>query len=159
MYPEFKIVEVNSPKSLLGDIDRLKQGEEVWIEGNYLGYLLKESILVYGRWIKIKNRWRFTFNEGEGNKCDFIVNDTVSAIDGYWGERMELVIDPSYSWKLKQFQARKEWDHDHCEICWAKISETENKEHHCSNDNHPVCNQCYDQHVLKKDVSFVPANV
>jgi hypothetical protein len=41
---------------------------------------------------------------------------------------------------------RDDWDHDHCEFCWAKFSENPEDLHvgYVSSDNyHWVCEQCY----------------
>jgi len=45
----------------------------------------------------------------------------------------------------KYSQYSKEWDHDHCEFCWEKLSEQEIAEGYTTkNSEHWICKSCFD---------------
>tara|TARA_Y100000768_G_scaffold388444_1_gene384398 strand:+ start:9526 stop:9894 length:369 start_codon:yes stop_codon:yes gene_type:complete len=49
---------------------------------------------------------------------------------------------------------REEWDHDHCEFCWAKFAEFEGDDIHRSgfadeDNNHWVCEKCYNDFKVR----------
>ncbi len=159
MYPKYTINKVNPSISVVGSIDRLKQGRENWIGDNYLGFLYKNNTLFYGRWLKEGEKWRFSFKESKLSTASFVAGEVVNVLDGYWGERVDLVISADFNWALQTFKAKDNCDHEHCKICWATISETENTNYYCSSGAHPICKKCHNNHVSTKDLSFVPENV
>ncbi|MBK8186030.1 MAG: hypothetical protein IPK77_01525 [Cellvibrio sp.] len=159
MYPKFTITDVNFPGSVVGSLDRLNQGEENWVGDNFVGFLYKDSTLSFGRWFKEGTKWRFTFDKNEMLNTIFVIGETIDCLDGYWGERVELVVSGKFNWKCENYKGKENWDHDHCEICWATISEIENAVHYCSEGKHPICKECYDKHVSIRDLSFLPKNV
>lgn len=104
-------------------------------------------------------------------------------LDGYWGERAELVLDRSVQWKPAAFEPQdavqyatpdgtartvfradappggtvvpKGWDHDHCEICWATISQATSDRGYLTSDHRWVCTVCYDAYVVNRSLEFV----
>ena len=158
MFPKFTIIKVESnSKAVIGKLDRIFQGKEKWIDDNYIGALLNGSVIAFGRWFKEKSFWRFQFNADDSNKLSLNTGATVYAIDGYWGERIEIVYSTQIDWKKEIFKSKKNWDHEHCAICWAKISEFENTEYYLGGGSYPVCKKCYKNYVLLKVISFVPS--
>jgi len=157
MFPKYKIVKFeNYGQSVVGELNRTNQGKEKWIANNYVGSLLKEHNFAFGRWFKEDDLWRFRFDENESEKLSLATGELIYAIDGYWGERIELVYDKNLAWLSSIFNEEKSWDHDHCAICWATISEHQNSNYFLSSGKHPVCAVCCENHVKAKDISFVP---
>ena len=158
MFPRYNILKFeNDGQSVVGNLNRTNQGKEKWIDNNYVGSLLKRYDIAFGRWFKEDDLWRFRFDENESKKLSLAVGELVYAIDGYWGERIELVYDKNLSWIDSSFKAEENWDHDHCSICWAPISEHVNTNYFLSSGKNPVCAECYENHVKTRDVSFVPS--
>jgi len=159
IYPEYTIKFVDENESsltVLGLLNRTFQGKEQWIKDGWVGTLKKGNKIAFGRWSKSDELWCFKFDDEERDKIIVTPGEVVFAIEGYWGERVEIVVDEDIIWKQCEFHAEKEWDHDHCAICWASISEHENTIYFLGNDRHPVCSECYNKHVKTKDISFVP---
>jgi hypothetical protein len=106
--------------------------------------------------------------------------------DGYWSDRVRLVIDDRLIWARHRFTAPDAfvepapqggtmwrvatpedvartdgkivpggWDHEHCDICWAKIGAGGDPEGYSTPDDHWVCVRCYEQHIACRDLSFV----
>ena len=101
---------------------------------------------------------------------DIKPGESLRYLDGYWGERCLIVLDRSRDWReftfeprdaIKTFHdGRKEeipggWDHEHCAICWATISQ---KEHHSfmkSSQDDCVCPDCFRNHVEPRNIDFI----
>jgi len=77
-------------------------------------------------------------------------------LDGYWGERAELVLDATRTWRESDFHPRDAistgserfpggWDHEHCSICWSKIDRGGKGAGFVSgaNDSDWVCGECH----------------
>jgi hypothetical protein len=104
--------------------------------------------------------------------------------DGYWGERAALVLDRSRVWQERTFQpsdavrfenhpgyvlgksTNKElpsggktvkdgWDHEHCEICNAKISPHHDPIGVFSEPNSWICRDCYRNYVVPRSLDFI----
>lgn len=156
MFPKYKIVKIeDNGQSVVGNLNRTNQGKEKWIDKNYVGSLLKGHDIAFGRWFKEDDLWRFRFDENESEKLSLVIGELVYAVDGYWGERIELVYNKNLSWANSIFKAEGNWDHDHCLICWGSISEQENTNYFIGNKKHSVCAECYENHVKATDISFV----
>jgi hypothetical protein len=40
------------------------------------------------------------------------------------------------------------WDHEHCKLCWTKISESEGEQHDGYSDGKEwICVECYDKYI------------
>jgi hypothetical protein len=46
------------------------------------------------------------------------------------------------------------WDHEHCELCQARISADENPEGYVDPDNYWLCLQCFEKYARINDISF-----
>ena len=75
--------------------------------------------------------------------------------DIYWGERIDLVLSVSRQWNRKEFKSHGNWDHEHCSICWADLSEQAEKFGYADQDDCWVCESCYATHVKPKDLGFI----
>ncbi|HEY2584389.1 MAG TPA: ankyrin repeat domain-containing protein [Tepidisphaeraceae bacterium] len=106
--------------------------------------------------------------------------------DGYWSDRVWLVLDETLTWTRQRFlapdafveptpqggtmwrvatpddEARTDgrivpggWDHEHCELCWAKIGCGGGPEGYTASNGDWVCVRCFECHVRHRDVSFV----
>ena len=116
------------------------------------GYIGREAMPpVSGRWFSEGDRWRFVTDERRS--LDFQVGDPLQLYDGYWGERAYIVL-ASLTWTEEQFVAKKEWDHDHCGICWATIYPDAPK-YFRSSDRDIVCPNCYEQYVQTHSLGFI----
>jgi hypothetical protein len=158
MLPEFSITAIEKIDGALfiwGQLDRTEQGKEKWIKDGVSDSLIKKGTIVSGRWYKEENIWQFRVDDSETDKISFFVGETVSVVDGYWGERVRLVFDTSMKWVKAEFKIKGRWDHDHCDICWQTISENENTTHYIGNDQHPICIDCYQNYVKPCDLSFI----
>jgi len=88
-------------------------------------------------------------------------------LDGYWGERAELVYDAARVWVRAEFRPRDSvrqgkvisggWDHEHCRICWEKISESTQPFGYHDQDEDWVCESCYEKYVTTKSIDFITA--
>lgn len=160
MYPKFKIQKIKEEDGSIivsGTLDRTSQGKEKWIDDGWVGSLMKESTVAFGRWFKkADDIWEFRFDEEEKNKLELKPNELIEVLDGYWGERAEITLDKSIQWKESEFKTEGNWDHEHCAICWEKIAEYENQTFYLGNNRHPVCVSCYKRHIQVHDLSFIP---
>lgn len=48
------------------------------------------------------------------------------------------------------------WDHEHCEICMAKIGSSGEPTGYRNQRDEWVCRECYFNYTDKQDVSFIP---
>jgi hypothetical protein len=137
------------------DIDLISQ---LWVGENYYGDILIDyDHVVEGKFFQVRfdvMKCRFVC-ENEYEDSSFILEERVYPyLDGYWGERAEIVLS-SRIWEKAQFIEKPNWDHDHCRICWATIDVHENTTYMKSNLEEEICTNCYENYVMKKDLSFV----
>ncbi len=161
MYPNFEIKNIkttNDITSLVGVIDRTKQGDETWVADGAIGALLQDRRVAFGRWHKDNELWSFQFDKDEKDKLNLTVGGHLAVLDGYWGERTELVFDDLINWVLVNFKPSKKSDHEHCSILWETISDNENTAFYLGNARHAVCKDCFQKYIAKKDISFIPSN-
>lgn len=157
MYPKFTIREIQDDQGrieLLGQPSSTQCDEQKWIDDHCLGYLQHQEHLFYGRWHKAGDLWRFVFEEVY-EELGLQPGQELVAYDGYWGERVELVLNENIDWREVQFKARSQRDHDHCAICWATISEEENREYRLGDGRNAVCPNCFENHIQRKDIGFI----
>ncbi len=103
-------------------------------------------------------------------------------LDLYWGDRAILVLDRSRTWRQETFQPVDAvesfrdgqrvltmvstgqtggslvpggWDHEHCEICYAKLSEREQPVGWISSKGEWLCNQCHADYQVPRSLAFV----
>lgn len=137
---------------------------------------------------------RFRDVEAETRTCSFApdqvaelsalqAHDTCPFMDGYWGERAELVLDENRAWRRTVFEpggmahfagpggtsmgtrtspeapaggqvVPAGWDHEHCEVCWAKIGCGGEPAGYLSPPDAWVCEQCYISFVVRRSLAF-----
>ena len=106
------------------------------------------------------------------------LNKNYLYLDGYYGERAILAYSDTKKWikiifkksdavkipggcrKIKLNEKVSKgmliidgWDHEHCNICWAKIDESSPN---CFFNNFDfLCEDCFNNFVIKKDLGFI----
>ena len=158
LFPSFN-VEIVCPESLTGTINTVYFKNEKWIEDNYLGYLVNENSWAYGRWKKENDKWQFFIELQSNQNINYVPQMTLNAVDGYWGERVTLVLDKNTEWQLKTLDIKI--DHEHCAICCTTIfSEAKYYEAKTVLNNIEykslVCLDCYKNHIKLCNVNFIP---
>ena len=162
-FPRFTITDIDCDASsntvLRGSVSTEKYQGHDWIGDRWLGFIAPtDSTLLYGQWMKDDDNWSFNLFERlddqfieKGNSYPFI--------DGYWGERIELLFDDVILTR-DTFRNNEPAAHDHCFFCWATISKHENPLHWRTDNNHAVCDACYETYVKDKSLDFIqfPAN-
>jgi hypothetical protein len=153
-FPVFSLVRISADEKgqkLLGQLSSTMHDKHKWIDDNWVGFLADGSRFVYGRWLKERDEWCFrpdALTDGFAEGREYI------AIDGYWGERIELMFLP-FTWNSAVFVSSGPNSHDHCFYCWATISEEENAEHMKSNTGEPACVDCFGRIVVPKSLDFI----
>ena len=125
-FPTFKINQVTKTEKnleLTGVISSDSFNGHKWVDDKWVGSLKIDDSLLFGRWHKQISDWKFVIDSEDYTKADFFVGQEVELIDGYWGERVELVVDKSIKWKEAIYLATEKRDHDHCLICRTTTSE------------------------------------
>jgi hypothetical protein len=155
-------------------------GEE-WIGCLYLG----EGHFVWGRFYKIEsaNQTCLFRPKNDAEISQLQSGGSYPYLDGYWGERAELVLDLKRQWHKARFEPRDAtqfpsinttilkksseepsldarvikggWDHEHCAICWEKILPSAQAEGFISQPDIWVCERCYTQYVEPKSLDFI----
>lgn len=185
VFPEFAVrkVELREPPRVLGTVTTLVHGRETWLGHNWIGYLFSDTTFVRGRWLNCGDLWCFVPDRGED--VERIEGQRVWAIlDGYWGERAELVVDPKRQWRRARFKPRDAvefsgptgtwtrqaseaersggnvvkggWDHEHCAICSTKIGNDGDTEGYVDGSDTWVCERCFGDYVAHKSLDFIP---
>ena len=75
------------------------------IKKNHLGYLIDGSKFVYGRFIKFYENDFTTIFESENDAIILSKQKAYPVLDGYWGERAELVLDENRKWNKIYFKS------------------------------------------------------
>lgn len=166
--PVFSVSDVHpdSPQ-LTGKVDRWH-----WVgEGHIVYLLLDDGLLVEGKFRNIREATKsvsFAFREPD-SAPHIRAGESIRYLDGYWGERALIVLDRSLIWQELTFEPRdatrihldgkKEeipggWDHEHCAICWAKISQHEKPVFMESSEDDCVCLDCFRNHVEARSIDF-----
>jgi len=167
--PIFTVDEVESDGSQLkGRASRWQ-----WVgEGHIAFMLVGSSCLIQGKFRNVDEATRrVSFAATDASALAQIgPRACLPFLDGYWGERAVLVLDTSLGWEEAAFAARDAvehhtngktevitggWDHEHCAICWANISEHENKRFMKSSRDDPICLDCFSKYVRAKSLDFI----
>jgi len=185
-YPKFRVTQIKEGDevALLGLITATKHGSQTWIGDHWLGYLLRNGEVIPGRWRAEGKQWAFVLKNRQ--VLDSIRGEVQwDVLDGYWGERAEIVFDTSRDWRKMQFQssdavefqrekarlwtradaAKSEggklieggWDHEHCAIYSEKIGVGGQPEGYFSDPDTWVCVECFNKFVLPRSLSFIPS--
>jgi hypothetical protein len=141
------------------DIDLISRQ---WVGEHYYAFILIDyDHVVEGKFYDVRfdvMRCRFVC-ENEYDDSSFIAEERIYPyLDGYWGERAEIVLSPSRVWTKAQFEEKPNWDHDHCRICWETIDLRANTTYMRSSLQEEICITCYENYAQKKDLSFVTIN-
>jgi hypothetical protein len=132
--PKFQgsdVVENDGVVKFIGRLVGPLQAKDGWIACLYLG----SGRFVWGRFSEVdevKRRAVFTLRDSS-DRSAMSLGQQYPYLDGYWGDRAELVHDTSRVWIRTQFQPSDSsrdgqpvsdgWEHEHCSICWEKIAE------------------------------------
>ncbi len=153
-FPVFSLVRISTDEdgqNLFGHLSSTTRDKHKWIDDNWAGFLIDSFQFIYGRWSKAEDGWFFWPEE----PTDLLVEgrDYV-AIDGFWGERIELMFAP-FTWSSAIFALSDSNRHDHCFYCWATISDEQNTEHMKSNSGEVACVNCFEGFVESKSLDFI----
>ena len=153
-FPVFSLVRISADEKgqkLFGHLSSTTHDNHKWIDDNWVGFLADSSRFIYGRWLKTDGGWYFRPAEptdGVTEGRDYI------AIDGHWGERIELMFAP-FTWSPATFVRSDSNSHDHCFYCWASISDEANTAHMKSNTGETACIDCFERFVVPKSLDFI----
>jgi hypothetical protein len=135
--------------------------------------LFPDNKLIWGRFASINadNRTAIFTLDNANETALFQIDSEHEYLDGYWGERAELVFDTKRHWLQTEFapcdavrhlaHGKTEavtggWDHEHCEICWESISQfDEQKCGYKDQNNNWVCEKCFHSFVEPKKIDFI----
>jgi len=165
--PKFRVETVSQEDIqtvIVGKVNRWK-----WIGEKHYAYLvLNKNILIEGRFRNVDEKtFKATFiPESPVEREKIQPKKTYPYLDGYWGERVQLVLDNSLSWTKADFtisrrrdgskkSIKEGWDHEHCDICWATISLHENISYMKSSNDDIVCLECFEKYVEKQCIDFI----
>jgi len=153
----------------------LSFNEPKWINERWIAYLMPQyGTLIEGRFVSV---------DLEAKTCRFIPKNkqTISTlspdtdceyIDGYWGDRADLVFSQTEGWKRTEFFPRDSvahypdgstkvmpggWDHEHCEICMGTISQHTSHQHfgYRNPADDWVCEHCFQSFIEPKKLGFI----
>ena len=178
--PRFLVVDLQ-PDCCSGVFDSSPWVGENWIAGLYLG----GSRFLWGRFCEVDNTARTcSFHPDQPADLSMIGSGMSYAfMDGFWGERAELVLDQSRDWKRLAFEPRHMvifpeaggssmgtqlspeaspggevvaggWDHEHCDICEKKIGTGGESIGYFSSPDSWVCVECYNNFVAPRSLAF-----
>ena len=152
-----------------------------WITGLYLG----GNRFLWGRFRDVDGPARTcSFSPNQVAELSTLrLNESYPFMDGYWGERAQLVLDESRSWQRAVFEpsdmllvptpggsmgrpalpgepvrgqvAPGGWDHEHCEICNKKIGRGGEPEGFFSLPDAWLCQECHTAFVIPRSLAFV----
>jgi len=160
-------VKPDSPQ-IKGEVSRWH-----WVGEGHIAYLyLNEDRFIEGKFRSVdESSKRVSFAI---KNPDYIPEvkpgESIPYFDGYWGERAIIVLDHSLEWNETSFKVRDAvfhykdgttkvepdvWDHEHCAICWATISENDNQRYMKSSQDDYVCLNCFRNYVEPKNIDFI----
>jgi len=150
--PRFRVRKIeHNPLRLIGELSSTQYESQTWVQARWIGDLRVGNRFVTGRWSEAGSSWAFAPEDPSaldtiGNVRDFEV------FEGYWGERAELVLNETLSWRESTWTDPN--DHDHCRICWATINSEENACHFAASPALRVCSACHSSYVQPCNIDF-----
>jgi hypothetical protein len=178
--PHFKVLAVLTDRCT-GQFDPSPWVGDNWIAGLYLG----AGRFVWGRFHNVDAAARTcSFSPHQlAELATLHSNESYPFMDGYWGERAEVVLDEGRSWRRAVFEPSDlvlfpgpggtsmgtsssgderaggkvvsgGWDHEHCEICNRKIGRGGEPEGFFSPPAAWVCRECYNGFVVPRSLGF-----
>lgn len=156
-FPMFCVMAVardDSRVTLRGSVSFTRVGRETWVGDRHVGYLKLGTFLASGRWHAGGDCCGFVLDRSE-HLSELDGTPTLEVLDGYWGERAELVLDESVTWSASSWTDAA--DHAHCAICCTTVSTQENREHFAAGRGDRLCAACYRNYVSKRALGFIPS--
>ena len=183
MFPCFRVVQnkVAEAGEVLGAITATTRSRETWVGNGWIGYLMADMQLILGLWHIRSDLWGFA-PEDAGNLEAIVAKKEWLILDGYWGQRAEIVLDSTREWRKARFEpshavAFREpggtcvskadspkppggelikggWDHEHCAICWETLGSGGQPEGYLS-QNDWVCEHCFERFVQQRSLDFI----
>jgi len=151
MFPRFHIIRRDAGE-VLGSLTATTYGSEAWVGDGHIGYLMADDKFIFGRWHKRGDSWAFIPDDSRVIEILHPDADWV-VLDGYWGERAELVFDANRKWQKALYQ---ESDHNHCAICWQTLGQGGQPQGYVSKDTTWICCGCYESFVAPRSLDFIP---
>jgi hypothetical protein len=88
---------------VLGRLTRTTHGREPWVGDGWLGFLMADAKLIAGRWHQRGDLWEFA-PDNPDDLATIRTRPDWNVLDGYWGERAELVLDRTRRWDKDRVQ-------------------------------------------------------
>jgi hypothetical protein len=158
-----------------------------WIGEGWIGCLyLGAGHFVWGRFRDVNATERICafYPDQAAEMVELKPGTRYPFLDGYWGERAQLVLKEGQHWERLHFQpsdmirfsvdgggwmgARYSedspvggdvvtggWDHEHCGICWKKIGYDGEPNGFFSKPDKWVCEECYTSFVTPRSIAFI----
>ena len=150
-FPRFHIIR-RDVGEILGSVTALTFGNETWVGNGFIGCLMADNKFVFGRWHTRGDSWAFI--PDDSGVIEMLRPDTEWVVlDGYWGERAELVLDANRKWQKALYE---ESDHDHCAICWQTLGQGGQPDGYVDEDVTWICSRCYESFVEPRSLDFIP---
>lgn len=107
IFPVFCVEQrrIGEASAVVGAVTRTTHGGESWVKDGGFGFLKIGAKLVAGGWRDHGERWEFA-PEDAGCVASILAHHECEVLDGYWGERAELVMDETLRWERVEFQPR-----------------------------------------------------
>jgi hypothetical protein len=179
--PHFTVAALHSD-SCEGRFDPSPWVGEGWITGLYLA----GGRFLWGRFrdIDLPARTCLFCPDSTAELSVLRSGESYPFMDGYWGERAELVLSENRHWQRALFEPADMvrypaagggwmatrlspeapsggqvvpggWDHEHCDICQQKIGHAGEPEGFFSPPDSWVCAECYPRFVAPRSLAFV----
>ena len=106
-FPTFEINQLGNTEKgleLIGVISSDTWGGQKWVDDKWIGSLRVADSVVFGRWHRRGAHWGFAVDREDNPIVEFFKGQEVELIDGYWGERVGLVINGSIVWERVKFK-------------------------------------------------------
>ncbi|MCB1103329.1 MAG: hypothetical protein KDK74_01250 [Cephaloticoccus sp.] len=156
MLPRFKpqqVSEHDGKIEVVGSVSSDNFRGQVWLGAKWIGYIGRVGEApIEGRWFPVGSQWKFVSEDRQA--LAFKKEEELCLYDGYWGERALIVLAP-LSWKKEEFVPTKQWDHEHCGICWATIAASTSMTSFLSSERDIVCPDCYQKYVTARSLAFI----
>ncbi|MBA4136213.1 MAG: hypothetical protein C0518_02715 [Opitutus sp.] len=125
----------------------------VWLGEKWIGYVGRVGEApIEGRWFSAGSQWKFVSEDRQA--LTIKKEEALCLYDGYWGERAYMVLAP-LTWTKEEFVPTKQWDHEHCGICWFAIAPTSSPTFFRSSARGIVCPDCYQKYVTTRSLAFI----
>ncbi len=180
-------IEATEPGCCNGHYAPSKWIGEGWIGAGWIGAIvLGESRFIWGHFRNVApSSYTCSFCPDQASESSELRPGTpYPFIDGYWGERAELVLDRGRQWRRTHFQPSDMvcsyagcrggmatrlspeapsggdvvpggWDHEHCDICWKTIGFGGEAVGYFDSPDTWVCEVCFSSFVEPRSLAFI----